>query len=261
MKWHRIYAVILRFLYYFRHSLDRVMDNFYWPAMDLFLWGLTSTYFSSLFSDSSVVVVTIVSGIVFWILVYRGQYEVSANLLEDMWNKNLVNLFVSPLKFSEWIASFIILGIIKAVLSFSFAIGLAYLLYRVNIFTYGLHLVLFLPLLIMTGWWIGFMVAGIILRFGTRVQAFAWTLVWVFSPFAALYYPVSALPDWAQIVSRIVPISYVFEGAREVIETGRVNVSYLLIAFCLNILYIGLGIVFLRSSFNAVLKRGLVRLY
>lgn len=261
MKWHRIYAIILRFLYFFRHSLDRIMDNFYWPTLDLFLWGLTSTYLSSFFSDSSAVVVTIVSGILFWILVYRGQHEVSVNLLEDMWNKNLVNLFVSPLKFSEWIASFIILGIIKAALSFSFAIVLAYLLYRVNIFAYGVHLVLFLPLLIMTGWWVGFMVAGVILRFGTRVQSFAWTLVWVISPFAALYYPVSALPEWAQIVSRGIPVSYIFEGAREVLATGRVNAIYLLIALGLNLLYLGLAIVFLRSSFNAVLKRGLVRLH
>jgi len=35
----------------------------------------------------------------------------------------------------------------------------------------------------------------------TKVQALAWTLVWVLAPLSALYFPVSSLPAWAQLVS------------------------------------------------------------
>ncbi|PIX73911.1 ABC transporter, partial [Candidatus Roizmanbacteria bacterium CG_4_10_14_3_um_filter_33_21] len=53
MRIHRIYAVILRFMYLFRRSYDRISDAFYWPTIDLMLWGLTSVYFRSYMPDAS----------------------------------------------------------------------------------------------------------------------------------------------------------------------------------------------------------------
>jgi len=47
MKWHRIYGMILRYMYYFKHSFDRISDTFYWPTLDLIMWGLTSVYAKS----------------------------------------------------------------------------------------------------------------------------------------------------------------------------------------------------------------------
>jgi len=261
MKFHRIIAIILRFLFHFRHSLDKILDNFYWPAVDLVLWGLTGFYFTSLAPNASIVHVAIVSAIIFWFIIYRGQYEISGNVLEDIWNKNLVNIFVSPLTFSEWVTAFLLLGVVKAILSFSFGSLLAFLLYRVNIFSFGFLLLPFLLLLIMNGWWIGFFVSGLILRYTTRVQAFAWTLVWAISPFAALYYPVSILPDWAQVVARFVPASHIFEGVREVVSTGRLDPMKLLWSFLLNCLYLVLALLFLRQSFRAILRKGLVKLH
>ncbi len=133
MRVHRIYAVILRFMYLFRRSYDRISDAFYWPTIDLMLWGLTSVYFRSYMPDASKIMLVIMSGILFWIIVWRGQYEITVNLLEDLWNENLINMFVSPLKFGEWIMAFLIIGVIKAFMSFSFALVMAFILYKVNI--------------------------------------------------------------------------------------------------------------------------------
>lgn len=261
MKFHRILAIILRFLFYFRHSLDRMFDVFYWPAVDLVLWGLTGFYLTSLSAEASGVQTAIISAIIFWFIIYRGQYEISGNVLEDIWNKNLVNIFVSPLTFTEWVLAFLCMGVIKAILSFSFGAFLAFALYGVNVFSFGVLLIPLLPLLIMNGWWIGFFVSGLILRYTTRVQAFAWTLVWAISPFAALYYPVSILPEWAQVVARFVPASYIFEGVREVVSTGQLDPSKLLWSFLLNCLYLVLALLFLRQSFRAILRKGLVKLH
>lgn len=261
MKLNRIFAVILRYLFFFRKSLDRLVDAFYWPALDLLLWGITSLYFTKNILDASSFIMLIVSGIVFWIIVYRGQYEISGNLLEDLWNRNLVNMFVAPLKFSEWISAFLILGVIKATLSFSFAIFLAFILYNVRVFSYGFYILPFVLLLILTGWTMGFLIAGLILRFGTKIQAFAWTVVWVIAPFSAIYYPLSTLPDWAQKISYFIPTSYVFEGIREVIQKGTIDPNKITVSFVLNILYLILSLFFLKKSFNKVLEKGLIRLY
>jgi ABC-2 type transport system permease protein len=111
----------------------------------------------------------------------------------------------------------------------------------------------------LTGWWVGFGVAGIILRYGTRVQTLAWSLVAVFAPFSAIYYPLSILPHWAQMVAAVIPVSYIFEGSRQIIATGQIDMSKLIVSFVLNALYILLSFLFLERSFKKVLKKGLVK--
>lgn len=261
MKLHRIYGIILRYLFLFRHSYDRLSDSFYWPTVDLLLFGLTSNYFSRFSSNSSQIMLVILSGVLFWIIVWRGQYEVTVNLLEDLWNRNLVNIFVSPLKFSEWIISFLILGIIKSIFSFSFAMLLAYLLYKVELFMYGFYLIPLIFLLMLTGWWVGFLIAGVILRYGTRVQVLAWTTIFVLAPFSAIYYPLSILPSWAQTIAAVVPTSYIFEGSREIINTGHLDVQKLILSLGLNVVYLIFATWFLYRSFKVTLNKGLVKVF
>jgi ABC-2 type transport system permease protein len=182
-------------------------------------------------------------------------------MLEELWNKNLVNIFAAPLKLGEWVISFMIMGVVKAAISLIFAAVLAFLLYKVKIFMYGFGLLPILMLLIISGWAVGFLIAGIVLRFGTKVQTLAWSLVYVFAPFSAIYYPISVLPEWAQAVSRIIPMSYIFEAARKVVATGRLDYSLLLPALLLNLLYLSLTLAFFRASFRSVLQKGLRSVY
>ncbi|MEN9406818.1 MAG: hypothetical protein RLZZ455_34 [Candidatus Parcubacteria bacterium] len=261
MKLHRIYAIVLRNLFFFRRSYDRITDAFYWPAIDVIVWGMTSSYFTQFAPLNSPVVLILLSGILFWIVVYRGQYEINIGLLDEVWNKNLINLFVAPLKFSEWILALMAIGIIKTAMSFVFAITLAMMLYKINFLGFGWYFLPFSLLLLMTGWWVSFFVTGLILRFGTRVQAFAWTTLAILSPFSAIYYPVSALPQWAQVIAAIIPTSYVFEGMRQAINTGIVSPHNLIMSFILNLVFLIIATIFLKKSFNKVLEKGLVKVY
>ncbi len=261
MNIHRIYAIILRYLFLFKHSFDRLSDAFYWPTIDLSVWGLTGAYLQHLQPNNlTPIVVIIVSGIVFWYILWRAQYEITVNLLEDLWDRNLINAFVAPLKFFEWITSFLVLGIIKAFLSLLFTTLVAYILYKVQIFSYGLYLIPFFALLMMTGWAVGLFVTGLILRFGTRIQTLAWTMVAVISPFSAVYYPVSSLPVWAQKVAIFVPSSYIFEGLRQVIYAHNVDPQKLLISLLLNIFYLMLGLIFIKRSYKKLLRNGFINI-
>ena len=262
MNLKRIWAVVLRYLYLSRHSLDRLSDMFFWPTSDLVLWGLTSQFFvkaGGLFNNK--LILMILSGILLFIFVWRAQYEITVNILEDLWNKNLGNIFVSPLKFSEWISAFFVIGLIKGAISFSFAMILAFILYKVQIFVYSFKFLVCIPLLLMTGWWVGLIIGSLILRFGTRVQTFAWTGVMLIAPFSAVYYPVSTLPLWAQYLAKFVPLSYVFENMRKVILTGSFNPLDLIISFGLNFFYLLLTLWFFKKSFDHALERGLLSVY
>lgn len=260
MEFNRVYAIVLRHLYTLLHSFDRLSDAFYWPTINLLLWGLTGVYVEKSSGElAGNIVMAIVAGIVFWLITWRAQYEISVSLLTDLWDKNLINIFVSPLKFSEWIFSFVILGLIKGMMSFLFAILVAFVLYKVQIFSFGFYLLPFIVLLMISGWWMGFFVSGVILRYGTKVQTLAWIAIMVISPFSAIYYPLSVLPGWAQTISLFVPTSYVFEGAREVVARGVVDPQKLYISLILNLIYTAISIIYLKKSFSKAREVGLIK--
>ena len=260
MKIHRIYAILLRYLFFFRHSLDRLSDAFYWPTIDLVIWGITSSYLKTIISSTQPIVILIISGIVLWYVVWRAEYELSVNVLEDIWDRNLINIFVSPLKFSEWLTSLLLLGVIKAFISLLLTSLVALLLYKVHIFSYGFYLIPFFTLLMMTGWAVGFFVTGLILRFGARIQTLAWSLVALISPFCAIYYPLSALPGWAQKVAIFIPASYIFEGMRQVVNSHTLDPQKLYMSLILNIIYMILALIYLRKSFSKILQKGLINI-
>lgn len=261
MQLHRIFAIVLRFLYAFKYNLERLTDAFYWPVIELFTWGLTSAYVKSFVPNASPILLIFLSGLLLNIIIWRGQYEITINLLNDIWNRNLINIFIAPLKFAEWVGAFVILSIIKALVSFGFAILMAFILYKVNIFYLGFHLIPFILLLLMTSWWLGFFISGLILIIGRKVEAFAWTLGGLMAPFSAVFYPVTVLPDWAQKIAAYIPTSYIFEGAREVIAKGTLDPYKIYMSFFLNVVYIVISLVIFRFSFNKVLERGLVKIF
>ncbi len=260
MKLHRIYAIILRYLYAFRRSYDRVTDTFYWPLIDLFLWGLTSAYFSATSHTGATFITTVISGVLLWIIVWRAQYEISVGLLTDLWDRNLINIFISPITFSEWLISFVILGVIKGFASLAFAATIAYFMYHVQILMYGVYLLPFFALLLLNGWWIGFFVAGLIIRYGTKIQTLAWTVAGLVIPFSGVFYPISILPHWAQNISWVLPTSYIFEDARQFATHGTINLNNLGISLVMSIAYVIITIWFIRQGMNKILQKGLVNL-
>ncbi|MDO8474520.1 MAG: ABC transporter permease [bacterium] len=261
MKLHRIYANVLRYFYLFRHNLDRLTDAFYWPTVDLVLWGIASLYFRSYLDNAPAIVAFILSGVILWIIVWRGQAEISVNVLEEIWNRNLINIFVAPLKFSEWILSLLAIGAIKAFASFLFAVLVAFLLYKVQIFSFGFYLVPFIIPLLLFGYSVGFFISGLVLRFGTRIQGLSWSLIFVISPFSAIYYPLEILPAWAQNIASFIPASYIFEGAREVLMSGVFDQNKVFISVALSVVYFVAALLFFRQSFYKALKNGLTKVY
>ncbi len=261
MKLHRIQGILLRQFYIFRRSLDKMADAFYWPVIDLILWGLTARYFDTVIGGGSSMVFAIVSGIIFWLIVWRAQYEITVGVLDELWTKNMINLFGTPLQFKEWFSGLMLLSLGKSFVTFTFALFLAMVFYKANLLSYGWYLLPFLLLLFMTAWWMAFLVSGVILRYGTKVQALCWTTIFIIAPFAAIYYPVSILPGWAQPISYLLPITYVFENGRSWASSGVVDISSLLKGFGLNILYLVLSLWYLKNSLTAILKKGLMKVH
>ncbi len=257
MNIRRIFAIILRHFYNLRRSFDRLSDVFYWPVLDLILWGLTGVYFASLSPNSTIHIEAVIGAILLWVIPWRAQNEISINVLVELWDRNLTNIFVAPLKFSEWAAALMIVGIFKGLISLGFGSLVAFLLFKVNIFMYGWYLLPFLAMFFIFGWSIGFTVASVVLRFGSRIQTLGWTVPWAAAPFSAIYFPVSILPHWAQGVSKALPSSYIYEGSRQILFEHTFNWNYFWMALILNIIYFAISLSLFRVSYKKALNRGL----
>jgi len=260
INFNRVMAIIYRYSISTRHNLDKLSDMFYWPALDLFLWGLTGIYFAKLSGDFQKTSYVLLTGLVFWIVVWRAQYEINTNFLDELWDKNLVNLFASPLTIYEWILAVVLFGFLKMIASLFFSALIAYAFFGYDIRMFGLLAFPIVATLVLTGWAGGFFVAGFLTRFGVRIQTMAWAGVALLAPFSALYFPLAILPEWAQSISRFVPPSYMFEGMRTFLSTGQFPLENFMIALALNLLYLVLSIIFFVFMFNQSRKLGLGRL-
>jgi ABC-2 type transport system permease protein len=257
MKWHRIWAVILRHMYNFRRNLDRLVDAFYWPSLDIVVWGLTISAMARMGETTVNQVVMIISGTILWFIMWRGQSEITVNFLEELWAENLTNLFASPLRLVEWMVGLCIIGLMKLAMTISLTSVLAYLLYQSNILDLGFWLVPFTLILILFSWAFGFLTTSLFLKYGTNVQTLAWAGAFILMPFSAVYYPVSVLPQWVQAVAAVLPTSYVFEGMRSIILTGQMSFDGIIKALLLNAMYLTIALWFFVRSFAEAKEKGL----
>ena len=232
------------------------MDVFFWPVLELMVWGFLSVYLEKM-NMSGVSVVTILLGaIIFWDLLSQSQRAVSTSFLEDVWERNFLNIFITPLKVSEFLVSTVALGLVRIILVGVVMSVLAFLLYHFSILFFGFWLVLFAVNLLIFGWALGLFTTGIILRYGTAAQVLAFGFIFLIQPFSAVFYPVSALPQYLRYVSYIFPSTHVFEGMRALIYTGHFSVERLWWALGTNLVYITLTLLFFYRMFASLKKRG-----
>lgn len=261
MKWHRIFGILYRYILVTKRSYYRMIDIFYWPVLDIVLWGITSYFIQSVAKDIPNIVLMLLSGVLFWLVVSRSQNDLSVSMLDDLWNKNLVNIFVSPLHFYEWVVALLLYSIIRTFVAVLVSATLAFFLYHFNVLIFGFKLVPIMALLFMSSWWLGLFINSFILRYGSKAGFLAWSAIMITSPFSAIYYPVAILPEWAQTVAAFIPMSHIFEAARQVINQGILDWHKLTVSFALSLLYMAVAFYIFRKSYKKLLDRGLAKIY
>lgn len=261
MALQRIWALFTRHYYVIRRNPIRVAELIYWPLLDLLVWGFLSLYLSHLRAGSSALpnfIAYFLGALILWDLLFRAQQGVSIAYLEEVWSRNLLNLFVSPLSVGEFLTSTVLISLAKLVFSTVFMSIFALLFYRFNVLILGWSLVPFVAALLLMGWALGIATTGLVLRYGQGAESLAWVLAFIFQPLSAVFYPVSVLPPVLRGVALALPSAHVFEGMRAVIATGRVPMDHLAWAFGLDVLYAALAVAFFYRTFGVVKEKGLL---
>lgn len=259
MTFSTVQALVMRYLYLYTRTPIRLVELVFWPLVNLLVWGYLTVFLQSQTGEGFPYELTyLIGAVILWDIIFRAQQGVAIFFLEDVWSRNLLNIFAAPVTNADYLGSTYVVGLMRAGITSVLLGVLSMVLYSFNILTLSWTLVPFVFNLLVFGWALGMISTALIVRWGPAAETLAWSIPFFVQPFAAVYYPVSALPPVLQWVAKGIPCSYVFEGMRDGLNTGEVALSDLLLATGLNAVYLAAaGLLFVRVM-NTAREKGLL---
>jgi len=257
----RIAAIVLRQYYLIRGSASRVIPLFAWVVIDITLWGFITRYLTSITGSGFHFVPALLGAALLWDFLTRVMQGVTMAFFEDVWSRNFLNVFASPISVPEYLGGLVLSSICTSSLGLVVMVMVATLAFGLSFFAFGASLAAFLLVLFLTGIALGITGTAIVLRLGPAAEWFVWPIPALLSPFVGVFYPLSTLPKWMRIVSRVLPPSYVFEGVRAIVAGQGVSVAMLAIGFALAIVAILLACWFFVRVFRYAVETGLIARY
>lgn len=256
MSVQRIYTIFLRQFFLIRRSPHRLLGLFYWSTIELFVWGFLTVYLHRIGGSEFGFITVILGTVILWNFLLRIQQGIGVSFLEDIWTRNLFNLFASPLSIHEYCLGLVVTSVASSFLSIMAMVGLAWLLFSYSVFQFGFLLIPFAAVLFLFGMALGIFTVAVILRFGPSSEILAWSIPVLLPPFSGVFYPLAALPNWLQHLAYVFPSSHVFEGMRSAAVGGSFQYQSLLIALGLSFLYILLSYGLLIRAYRHLLSHG-----
>jgi ABC-2 type transport system permease protein len=261
MRLQRVAAILLRQFYLLRGSPARVVPMFAWVAIDIVLWGFITRYLNSVAASGFNFVPTLLGAALLWDFLGRVMMGVTMAFFEDVWSRNFLNIFATPMAISEYVAGLVLSSAVTTSVGLAVMLVLATTVFGLSFFVYGSMIVPFLLVLFLFGIALGIVGSAIVLRLGPAAEWFIWPIPALISPFAAVFYPLSTLPVWMRYVARLLPPSYVFEGMRGIVAGRAVSAPMLWFGASLAVLDLLLACwIFVRVYRHAV-RTGLIARY
>jgi len=103
---------------------------------------------------------------------------------------------------------------------------------------------------------LGLLVTSGLLRFGPAFENTAWSSLFLLAPLGCVYYPLSILPEWLQILAKGLPLVYIFEEARSILVNNVVDYKNIMTALALNLFYFISAIFIFYLAFYGARKKG-----
>jgi ABC-2 type transport system permease protein len=252
----RVLALVRRHAYLLLKSWPRIVSMAYYPTVTMVLWAFLTLYLAPSNSFLKDAPGFFIGAVLLWDVLFRGQLGVSLTFIEELYSRNLGNLFVSPLTLPEFIAGQLVMSVLRTLVGVGGACVAAWLLFHYAIFSMGLPLIAFFVNLLVFGWAIGLAVSGLILRWGLGAEELAWAAIFIIAPVSGVYYPIGVLPGWLQAVAAMLPSAQVFEGMRSVLLEGVFRWDRFWMALTLNAAYLAGGALLFAAAVRHAREHG-----
>jgi len=256
MKFYRVKAVAVRHLYEVRRNPSHLTNMLYWPVMNIVVWGFFTIYLAHRGTPS--LVSSLLAAVILWGLFNSFQRDMAVGFLDELWSRNLLNLFGSPLSVTEYVAGLLSVNLIKACIGTVLEAMVALLCYHFNIFPMAVAFVPFVFNLVLFGLAIGIAVTGLIFRYTTKFQVLAWGFAGLLMPLSCVFYPLKSLPVFLSPVAWMLPTTHSFEGMRQALAGGGFSRQHFQWGIALDVAYFLLSVLAFRYLFESARSRGLL---
>ena len=258
MNFLHVFGIFYRNVILIRRSVPKLFALFGFITVELFLWGFITRWIEDFGPVGARLdfILLILSAFIFWSVFELSQRSFSVSFLEEVWSRNVINLFASPVKLNELVLGLALVGVVQALLAFFYIVPIAFLLYALQIWNMGFYIIPFFMNILIFGWGIGVLAIGLVVRFGPSADIMAFFIPFLLLPFSAVYYPISVFPSLLQKITFILPTRHMFEGMRTAITEGVIPLDNLVWATILNLIYVFLGFLFLHWMLRLARNRG-----
>ncbi len=261
MKFSGTAAIVLRYFFLIRGSPARLFPMFVWVTIDMLLWGFLTKYLGSVTSSGMKFVPLFLGAVVLWDFFIRIMHGVTMSFLEDVWSRNFLNIFATPLTIPEYLGGLVITSIGTSMIGLIVMLVLATTVFGLSFVALGAMLIPFLLVLFTFGIALGIFGCATVLRLGPSAEWFTWTIPAIVSPFVGVFYPVSTLPLWMRAIAHALPPSYVFEGMRAILAGHAMPAGSLVIGIALAVLDLLFACWFFARVHRHAVRSGLLARY
>ncbi len=255
-----IQAIIYRYFSILRNSPDRVMGLYIWMFIEIVQWGFISTYLNEIVSGFNAMSVFF-GALLLSQFNTRIMLNINMTFFEDMWARNFLNMFASPIRVSEYLLGLVTCGVITSFIGLLLALAMALAIFGFSPLSYGLPLFGFVFILYLFGIALGILGCAIVLARGPSSEWFIWPIPALIIPFVGVYYPIRILPHWMQQFSVILPPRYVFENVRNVLTGQPFHLSDLAVGTALALVYLVLTSAIFLRVYRKAMRTGIIARY
>ena len=111
----RVFAVVVRQFYLLRGSPVRLLPMIAWVAIDIVLWGFLSRYLTQLTGSHFNFTAALLGAVLLWDFLTRVMQGVTTAFFEDVWSRNFLNLFATPLRISEYVTGLVLTSVATSI--------------------------------------------------------------------------------------------------------------------------------------------------
>lgn len=258
MRRHRIEAIILRHLYELRHNTNHLINTVYFPVVNIVMWGFLTIYLTNHQRLQPGLISVLLGGVVLWGFFNGFQRDMGQAFLEEVWTRNHINLFTSPLNVAEYVSALISVNLIKAMIGLTLESVIALLCYHFNIFPLLIEFVPFIAVLMFFGLAVGIVITSLILRYASKLEGLAWSFAGLLMPFSCVFYPLNTLPVFLHPLALALPTAHSFEGMRQVMAAQGFSMPDLQWGLALDLVYLALAALLFHRMFESARARGLL---
>jgi ABC-2 type transport system permease protein len=238
-----------------RRNIFTLFEMLFWPVVGFLSVGLLAE-FAALQPQMKAFILV---GVVSMGAVQVCQLDVAYALLYDVWSKAVKHGFVAPVGVRHLLLGSLLVGIMRGALVFFFLAAASLVLFDFNFIGVGfLPMALFVFGLFLNAAVVGLLVCILVLVFGNRAEVAAWSMVSLMMLVCGIYYPISILPGWVQVVAEGIPLTYLLEYYRQFFGFESHVAHVLLKGYVLVAAYLALEILVMKAALTRAKRMGIL---